>query len=211
MDTGWFAMARIKSICTATFGKAISRALRRKRSDMEALSTQRLHLLPLTLADAPGIQRAFPKWEIVRWLDAAVPWPYPEDGAEFFLKNIALPAIERGEAWHWSIRPKEQANILIGVVSLMNKPDDNRGFWLDVGWQGQGLMTEASDMITNYWFETLDKEELRVPKAAGNIQSRRISEKQGMHLVSRFTRELVSGVHDMELWELHRDEWIKRN
>lgn len=171
------------------------------------LFTARLHLLPLTIDDAPAIQRIFQKWEILRWMDGKIPWPYPADGAETFLKGIALPAMVRGEAWHWSVRPKGELNRLIGVISLMDVPDDNRGFWLDTEWQGQGMMTEASDAVTDYWFGTLGRTHLRVPKAARNAASRRISERQGMRVVRRFQKALVSGRQDMELWEISRDEW----
>lgn len=174
---------------------------------MRSLATTRLHLVPLCISDATAIQRAFPTWEIVRWMDGAVPWPYPEDGAEGYLRHVALPAIEAGNAWHWSLRPREQPDLLIGVVSLMDQPDDNRGFWLAPEWQRRGLMTEASDAVTDFWFEVLGREILRVPKAVDNPSSRRISEKRGMRVIARFSKQLVSGVHDVELWEISRDVW----
>ena len=46
-----------------------------------ALCTERLLLRPLELADADAIQQLFPQWEVVRYLNALVPWPYPADGA----------------------------------------------------------------------------------------------------------------------------------
>jgi RimJ/RimL family protein N-acetyltransferase len=70
------------------------------------LVTQRLILRPLTLDDAEGIQQQFPDWEVVRYLNALVPWPYPADGARHYLEHIALPAMARGEEWHWAIRPQ---------------------------------------------------------------------------------------------------------
>ena len=36
-------------------------------------------------------------------------------------------------------------------------------------------MTEAADAVTDYWFNTLKFPVLRVPKAAANIASRRVS------------------------------------
>jgi len=174
---------------------------------MHPLETPRLLLVPLRIDDAPTIQRVFPQWEIVRWLSDKVPWPYPEDGADVFLREIVLPAITKGEAWHWSIRPKAQPDHLIGIISLTDQPDDNRGFWLDPAWQGQGLMTEACAAVTDVWFVALGKPTLRVPKASANLASRRISEKQGMRVIARFEQRLVSGVQEVELWEIGRDEW----
>lgn len=39
------------------------------------LETARLLLKPLVSEDAAQIQRIFPRWEIVRYLIASVPWP----------------------------------------------------------------------------------------------------------------------------------------
>jgi hypothetical protein len=47
--------------------------------DTPVLETARLVLRALRLEDAPAAQRHFPRWEIVRWLNAGVPWPYPSD------------------------------------------------------------------------------------------------------------------------------------
>ena len=174
---------------------------------MRALNTERLRLEPLTLADAPAIQALFPVWEVVRWMADVVPWPYPDDGAATFVSEIALPAMRAGAAWHWSIRRKVEPHQLIGVVSLTDGEENNRGFWVDPAWQGHGFATEASDAATDFWFNDLARERLSVPKAAGNPASRRISEKQGMTVVG--TREIpfVSGLHLAEVWEIDRDGW----
>jgi RimJ/RimL family protein N-acetyltransferase len=81
-----------------------------------ALETPRLHLRPLTLDDAPAIQEQFARWEIVRHLASRVPWPYPADGALSFVRDVALPGMARGEAWHWSLRLREAPDRLIGVT-----------------------------------------------------------------------------------------------
>jgi hypothetical protein len=68
------------------------------------LQTSRLFLRPLMLADAQQTQLLFPHWEIVRYLSNVVPWPYPPDGAYTHYRDAALPAMERGDAWHWTLR-----------------------------------------------------------------------------------------------------------
>jgi len=73
---------------------------------MQPLETPRLELRPLELADAEQAQKLFPVWEIVKFLDTVVPWPYPGDGALTYLRDRALPAMERGEEWQWSLRLK---------------------------------------------------------------------------------------------------------
>lgn len=171
------------------------------------LETPRLILRPLELADATQTQGLFPQWEIVRYLASVVPWPYPADGALVYYRDVALPAMERGEAWHWTLRLKNQPSQLIGAIGLFKGPDDNRGFWIAPQWQRQGLMTEACDAVTEYWFRVLKMPVLRVAKAAANAGSRRISEKQGMRLVEAGERNYVAGRLPAEIWEITAEEW----
>jgi len=171
------------------------------------LETRRLILRPLELSDAEQIQRIFPQWQIVKYLRNIVPWPYPPDGALKYLNESALPAMERGEAWHWTLRLRTAPEILIGLITLLKSTEKNRGFWLDPEWQGQGLMSEACEAVTEYWFETLGFEVLRAPKAIVNAASRRISEKQGMRIVSVDDQDYVIGRLLSETWEITAVEW----
>jgi [ribosomal protein S5]-alanine N-acetyltransferase len=175
-----------------------------------ALETARLLLHPVELADAEQIQTTFPRWEIVKLLNSKVPWPYPSDGAITFLRDIALPAIERGDEWSWTIRRKEDSRTVIGMISLTKTENENRGFWIDPRWQRRGLMTEACDAVTDFWFDTLKFPVLRAPKAIANEGSRRISEKQGMRIVSTGESDYVCGRLPSEIWEITADEWRAR-
>ena len=170
-------------------------------------TTERLILRPLEISDAEQIQEHFPHWEIVRYLLNRVPWPYPPDGALHYCRDIALPQMERGEAWHWTIRLRSAPNQLIGNISLVKGDADNRGFWLSTPWQGKGLMSEACTWANDYWFETLGFAVLRVAKAVANTTSRRISEKQGMRLMGVIEKEYVSGRLPSEIWEITAEEW----
>ena len=177
---------------------------------ISVLETRRLLLRPLELADAEQIQILFPHWEIVRYLRNTVPWPYPSDGALHYIRDMALPAMRRGKSWHWTLRLKTESRQIIGVISLMNAESENRGFWMGLPWQGRGLMSEACDAVTDYWFDVLKFPALRVPKATKNIPSRRISEKQGMRVVATEERDYVSGRLPGEIWEITSAEWRRR-
>lgn len=61
------------------------------------LETPRLILRPLKLSDAEQTQVLFPHWEIVRYIRNAVPWPYPPNGAYTYYRDVALPAVARGD------------------------------------------------------------------------------------------------------------------
>ena len=174
---------------------------------MVELQTQRLVLRPLRLADAEEAERLFPQWEIVRFLNAGVPWPWREGLALQQYRDVILPAIERGEEWHWSLRLKDSPDRLIGKISLQKNEWDNRGYWLGLPWQRQGLMTEAVAAVNDYWFDVLGYEVLRAPKAIANIASRRISEKTGMRVIATLERDYVCGRLDAEIWEITAEEW----
>ena len=66
------------------------------------LETERLILRTLELVDAEQVQELFAQWEVVRLLNARIPWPFPEDGALMNIRDTALPAMERGEQWDWT-------------------------------------------------------------------------------------------------------------
>lgn len=174
------------------------------------LETPRLWLRPLELADAEQAQLLFPQWEVVRYLANQVAWPFPSDGVHAYYRDVALPAAERGDAWHWTLRLKSDPDRLIGCISLMKGREINRGFWLGLPWHGQGLMSEACEAVTDYCFETLGFSLLRAPKAAANAASRRISEKQGMRVVETKESDYVSGRLLTEVWEITSGEWRAR-
>lgn len=172
------------------------------------LETPRLVLRPLRLADAEAAQRLFPHWEIVRYMTDRIPWPYPPDGTLTYFRENLLPAIRRGEAWCWTLRLRTSPAELIGLIELRARAEENRGFWIGIPWQQQGLMTEACDAVTEFWFNVLKQDVLRVSKAVSNVASRRLSEKQGARLIATENRNYVSGSGPAEIWELTRDEWI---
>jgi len=184
-------------------------------ASIPTIETRRLWLKPAELADADQLQATFPQWEIVKYLNSKVPWPYPPDGALTFLRESALPAMERGDELLWTLRPKTSPELLIGAISLVPPKDDlakkeNRGFWIDPKWQRQGLMSEACEAVTDYWFDVLKEPVLRAPKAIANEGSRRISDRQGMRVIWRGERDYVSGRLPSEIWEITAEEWRTR-
>jgi ribosomal-protein-alanine N-acetyltransferase len=178
---------------------------------METLETKRMILRPLELADAAQAQQIFAQWEVVRFMNSRyIPWPYPVDGVLTYYREVALPAIERGEEWHWTLRLKSDPELLIGSISLRNREGHNRGFWLGLDWQAKGLMTEAVDAVTEYWFDVLGFPVLRASKAVANVASRKISERSGMRVVATEETEYVGGRFPTEIWEITAQEWRAR-
>lgn len=174
---------------------------------LSTLETERLILRPLELADAEQTQGLFARWEIVEFLANKVPWPYPEDGARTYFRDVALPAMERGEEWHWTLRLKTEPARIVGAIGLFRDAETHRGFWMGLPWQGQGLMGEAVVAVTDFWFGVLGRPVLRTAKAVENAGSRRISETMGMSVVEIKQGEYVSGTHLTEVWEITAEQW----
>jgi ribosomal-protein-alanine N-acetyltransferase len=170
------------------------------------METRRLILRPLAIADAEQIQELFPHWEIVKHLNNIVPWPYPRDGALSFVRDVALPAIERRESWVWTLRLKTATEQSIGMIEL-RRGETNRGFWLGLPWHGRGLMSEATVPVNDFWFDALGFSVMRIPKAIANTASRRISEKNGMRVIAVEEKDYVSGRLPTEIWELTAEDW----
>jgi ribosomal-protein-alanine N-acetyltransferase len=177
--------------------------------------TPRLLLRPLQLADAIPAQPLFAQWEVVRLLNARVPWPFPPDGCLAYYRDQALPAVARGEEWHWAIclptteSQPEQFIGSIGVFLTQSGNPNNRGFWIGLPFQRQGYATEACVPVTRFWFETLNQPTLTIPKASANQASRRISEKTGMTLLRTEPHDFVSGTLPADIWHQTREDYLR--
>jgi ribosomal-protein-alanine N-acetyltransferase len=173
------------------------------------LETSRLVLRPIRPADAPTIQRRFDQWDVVKNLTGTIPWPYPADGAATNMVDTQND-LARGLKSIWALTLKGGDDELIGRIDLW--PDDGRsreqrGFWLDPEFWGQGLMSEAADRVTEYAFGDLGWPRLWLRNSEANPASHRIKEKQGAHVVGRELKHFVSGEAMSIIWLLSREDW----
>ncbi len=178
--------------------------------EIPEFQTERLFLRGITLEDTSSYQKHFVDYEVVRYLADHVPWPYPENGIEEFLKEYILPN-QAMSLWMWGIFLKEKPTEVIGAIELCRKgKPENRGFWLGRKFWGKGLMTEAVAPITDYAFTKLGFEKLIFANAVGNIGSRRVKEKSGAKLIGTEPAKFVDPKFtEHELWELTKEDWSK--
>jgi ribosomal-protein-alanine N-acetyltransferase len=169
-----------------------------------SFETIRLLLRPLRRQDAARIQEVFPRLEIVEYLNASIPWPYPPDGAEQFLDFI-LPQIEAGSRFVWAITLGGE---LIGLIDLDVEGPFHRGFWLIPEHHKNGYMTEAVTAVNDFAFDVLKMPLMRLGNAVPNAGSRRIKEKSVAVLVDVIPDvPFVGGVFPEEVWELTAEAW----
>jgi RimJ/RimL family protein N-acetyltransferase len=173
------------------------------------LETARLILADVLLADPAAYEKNFNDYDIIGDLAAAVPWPYPPGGVHDFFEK--LRPSQGKNRWAWAIHLKSNPAEPIGNVDLRRGAPENRGFWLARKHWGQGYMTEATDAVTSYAFETLGFTTLILSNALGNHRSRRIKEKAGATLLRTEPAAFVNPAYThREVWELKKATWRAR-
>jgi len=131
-----------------------------------------------------------------------------------WLKEKALPGIEKGEDMIWVLCPKEGADKGTAIGNIHYRltkqiPDSDRGFWLAQPYWGQGLMGEAVEVTQDFMFFEYAWEAFMTRNAHSNVGSRRLKEKSGAKLVR--VEEKPCGHMDgpTEIWEITRENWDK--
>ncbi len=173
-------------------------------SNIPAFETGRLILRDITEEDAPAYQKHFADYNVIGHLTrAAVPWPYPEDGVFHYIRMVLIPG-QGKEHWVWGIFLKSKPNELIGAISLQREgAPGNIGFWLGKPYWGQGIMSEAMKPVLDHVFTRCGFERVIICNAAGNMRSRRVSEKLGAKLLRTEPAEYVNPEYkEREVWEL---------
>jgi len=172
------------------------------------LNTRRLLLRPISIQDCPSIQKHFNNWNIIKYIGAAVPWPYPADGAQRYVEEI-LKKAEISDTHLWGIELKDAGGEIIGAIEyrLDDYEDDNRGFWLGEPFWGRGIMTEAVIATQNYVFNELNVERLIVKNAESNEGSRVIKIRCGAEKIDRVPGRYLSGDEWEEVWQVRRERW----
>ncbi len=171
------------------------------------LETERLWLKGVTLENVPAYNKYFVNYEVIRMLNSRVPWPYPADGAEYFINSVLK---KQGITdWLWGIYLKADPTEMIGAVHLVKNSDlENRGFWLGQKFWNQGLMTEAAVAVNDFAFDQLDFKKLIFGNASSNLQSRRIKEKTGAVFLRTEKAEFVDpDLTEKDVWELTKENW----
>lgn len=173
------------------------------------LETERLILRPITLDDAPAKQKHFNNWNIIRFIGAVVPWPYPDDGAETFIRDYCLPKMKDEEHFYfWGLTLKGSDEV-IGCLEyrFLEDKNDNRGYWLAEHLWGQGLMIEAITAAQDFIFFKQGYPTVIDVNAVSNKASRRVKEKQGAVFIGTCEGNYHDENEMEEIWEITRENW----
>lgn len=179
-----------------------------RKQPIPVLETRRLHLRPIRWSDAPRIQEQFSNPNLLRYLHASFPVPYPENGAMEFLERT-ISRVEANEEYLWAIfRKNHPEEGMIGQISLTPDSDvDHRGFWLGEPYWGQGYMKEAVAAVNDFAFGPLEMEYLLLNNAEPNVASHRLKEISGAEIIGREEKAFVGGTFTSVRWKLTADAW----
>ena len=178
------------------------------------LETKRLILRPLSLADAPAIQRHFNNWNIIQHLASVVPWPYPDDGAETFIAQELERAAAGEVIYNWMLVLRGGDGEAIGNIRFRpwsGNAKGDRGFWLAERYWKQGLMSEAVSAVNDFAFRVLDVDVFYACNAVTNEASRRVKQKTGAEFLGYVELAHHSGQTRAEKWRVTRENWLRLN
>lgn len=177
------------------------------------LVTERLVLRELRASDAAAVAAGAGDRRVAQHL-IQVPSPYP----------IALArrwVIHRIEWWDlgrgitFAVTLPDDPDMLLGTVSLRRYVRDRRaelGYWLAQPAWGHGFATEAAQAAVDFGFRELGLARVYAQVLAGNRASLGVADKLGM-VNEGIKRQHVSKaqrLHDVVLYGLLRDEWLRR-
>lgn len=173
------------------------------------LKTQRLTLTPASMDDEAAIQQHINDYDIIKFLGAEVPWPYPPDGAKPYLRDVIKQMAEQ-DVFVWTIRLNSGPDNAIGLIEYFytNNRDYNRGFWLGRAYQGQGIMSEALAATQDYILMTLGKKEIVDTNAPSNTASRKLKEHFGSIKIGTRDADYITGETSQEVWEVTQERWM---
>ena len=149
-------------------------------NEQPTLDTDRLTLRRLVADDAFDVERLAGMREIAD-TTLNIPHPYPHGGAAAWI-GLHESAWKEGTSATFAIVVKE-TNKLVGVISLMIKPEHRRaelGYWIAVDSWNSGFATEASRRVIDFGFDELKLHRIEARHFLRNPASGRVMKKLGM-------------------------------
>lgn len=173
------------------------------------LSTERLILRPLTLADAKRVQQLAGAYEIAD-TTGHMPHPYQDGMAEEWIKGHASE-FEHGEGVTFGIQLRETGE-LVGAIGLTIQYHNDRaemGYWIGVPYWNRGYTTEAARAVLQYAFEELKLNRVYASHFPRNPASGRVMQKAGMKYEGTLRAHFVrwGKSEDLVYYGILKNEW----
>ncbi len=140
---------------------------------------QKINLRYTSLDDADSVAKYCAEKDISQF--TIIPHPYTTQNAIDFI-STCIAERESSTSLHCGIENKETKEI-IGMIDLNSINQTHRrgelGYWLAKPFWGQGIMLEATNLLTIYAFEKLNLERIYAHVQPENRSSWKVLEKAG--------------------------------
>ena len=173
------------------------------------LTTPRLCLRPLTLGDAPTIERLAGRREVAA-MTRSIPHPLSLAQAhEWLAQRLAEGAEGKGAAFGVV---RASAADLIGAIGVQVDAEHRSaelGFWIGVECWGQGYATEAACAVVRYGFEALGLNRIQAHHLTKNPASGRVLEKAGLRREGLLRQAIRKWevFEDVVIYAILRQDW----
>lgn len=150
------------------------------QQQIPTLTSERLLLRGMTLADAQDVQRLAGDRGIAA-TTALIPHPYPDGAAEQWIATHQ-PEFAAGKNATWAITLPQHPS-LIGAVGLIFNQECDRaeiGYWIGAEYWSNGYMTEAAAVVLRYGFLQRNLKRIFAHHFHTNPASGKVMEKLGM-------------------------------
>jgi len=144
------------------------------------LSTDRLLLREMIVADAPGILRLRSNEEVMKYINR--PLTRTLEDAQAWI-GVVVSTLQKAEGITWCIALKEMPSESVGSIGLWRIEKENYraeiGYMLEPSLQGKGIMYEAIQKVVEYGFAQMGLHSIEGQLDPRNIASSRVLEKAG--------------------------------
>jgi RimJ/RimL family protein N-acetyltransferase len=180
------------------------------------LSTDRLTLRPLTLADVPALGRAATDGEL--WEKKTTTVPRPEGFEAYVQKALELQAVGLALPFATVVNEGDQ---VVGSTRYMNIDAANHRVeigttWIAKSWQRTFVNTHAKFLMLRHAFEVLGCNAVEIRTHSRNDQSRAAIERLGAKLDGILRQHMIMAdghIRDTAVYSIVQDEWpaVKAN
>lgn len=162
------------------------------------LYSDNLILRSFAIDDAKRVRELAGDYDIAK-TTLHIPYPYPEDAAEAWIKRTH-EAAEKGSLHAFAVVRKFDSELL-GAISLGIVPEHKRAelaYWMGKPYWGHGYTSEAASRLLKFGFEELDLNRIYAFAFSTNPASSRVMQKIGM---------TYEGTHVQHVrkWDEYRD------
>ena len=169
------------------------------------LTTGRLLLREMTLADAPAVQRLRSNPAVMKYINR--PLTLTVEEAEKWV-GVVIDTLQKNDGITWCICMKESPLEHVGSIGLWRIEKENYraeiGYMLDPSLHGQGIMYEALQKVVDYGFREMKLHSIEGQIDPRNIASGKLLEKGGFVREAYFKENyyLPGGFADTAVYSL---------